>query len=116
MRPRDRRNPHRLIVEGPDDLHTVVHLTTAHGVDWESDGSSAPFIRDAGGLEGALRELPTSVTLGVIGLISRICVMAADGETGSCGQTNLSCRPARAMRSASMRALNDWGDERNPCR
>lgn len=61
MKPRDRRNPHRLIVEGPDDLHTVVHLTAAHGVDWDSDDSGAPYVRDAGGLDGALRELPTSI-------------------------------------------------------
>ena len=61
MKPRDRRNPHRLIVEGHDDLHTVVHLTGAHGVDWDADGSFAPYIRDAGGRDQALRELPLSL-------------------------------------------------------
>jgi hypothetical protein len=55
MRPRDSRNPRRLLVEGVDDLFTVVQLTRAHGVDWDSEGSGAPFIRDAGGFEGALR-------------------------------------------------------------
>jgi hypothetical protein len=57
MRPKDDRNPSRLIVEGPDDLFSVVQLTRAHGVDWESEGSVAPYIRQAGGFVGALREL-----------------------------------------------------------
>lgn len=54
-------NPSRLLVEGPDDQHTIVHPTRAHGVDWDSDGSSAPYIHAAGGIDKALRELSTSV-------------------------------------------------------
>jgi hypothetical protein len=61
MRPKDDRNPSRLIVEGPDDLFSVVQLTRAHGVDWDSEGSPAPYVRQAGGFVGALRELSLAV-------------------------------------------------------
>lgn len=70
MKPSSRRNPQRLIVEGTDDKYTVVNLTRAHGVDWDSDGSHAPYIYDAGGLDEALRQLPVSLrTQRTVGLI-----------------------------------------------
>lgn len=57
---RDGNHPHRLIVEGSDDLFTVVNLTTKHGMNWNSD-PALPWISDAKSLERALRELPVSL-------------------------------------------------------
>lgn len=61
MKPNNSKNPSRLIVEGPDDQHTIVHLTRARGVDWDSDGSSAPYIQSAGGIDSALQQISASL-------------------------------------------------------
>ncbi|MBN2375365.1 MAG: hypothetical protein JXD22_03120 [Sedimentisphaerales bacterium] len=41
--------PHRLLVEGKDDLHTIIHLMLRHGVNWESwsdDNKAIPYVHD----------------------------------------------------------------------
>jgi len=38
------QRPNRLVVEGKDDKHTIIHLMRRHSVDWDAD-ERAPFIR-----------------------------------------------------------------------
>jgi hypothetical protein len=60
--------PYRLLVEGKDDLHSVVHLMKRHGFDWDSP--EAPWIEPTNGFEPLLRSLPIALKtyrrLGVI--------------------------------------------------
>lgn len=60
MRPRD-DSPYRMLVEGTDDLHSVVHLMARHGFDWEDDRTIRPFVSNAGSLEELLKELPVAL-------------------------------------------------------
>ena len=41
----------RLLVEGPDDLHCVIHLMRRHGADWDKPDGSLPFVETRGGFE-----------------------------------------------------------------
>jgi Protein of unknown function (DUF3226) len=57
MPPRE-NSPFRLLVEGSDDLHSVIHLMARHDFDWDDKTADRPFIANTGGLEGLLEELP----------------------------------------------------------
>lgn len=46
--------PHQLLVEGPDDMHTVIQFMKRQGYDWEDATFSPPFIRNCKGVEGLL--------------------------------------------------------------
>lgn len=70
MNPRDKNNPHRLIVEGSDG-HTVIQLAMKHGCNWDkATPGGLPYIHAAGGIDKVLAEIPTSVVtyrrLGII--------------------------------------------------
>jgi hypothetical protein len=52
--------PHRLIVEGPDDQHSIIHLTARHGWDWDNPKPHYPYIEDARGVDPALKALPVA--------------------------------------------------------
>src|SRR4051794_21893001 len=51
-------SPYRLLVEGPDDLHSVIHLMVRHSFDWEDEPTVRPFIRSEGGIEKLLAAIP----------------------------------------------------------
>jgi hypothetical protein len=53
--------PHRLIVEGQSDLHTVIHLTKRHGWDWDNPGENYPYIAQTTGDRPALEALSVAV-------------------------------------------------------
>jgi len=53
--------PNRLIVEGPDDQHSLLHLMRRHGVDWDNPGPQLPHVRDSGGYEKLLVSLEVCV-------------------------------------------------------
>ena len=54
-------SPHRLIVEGRNDLYPIVELMTKHGWNWEKPDSHAPYVQNAGGLPGLLESVPVSI-------------------------------------------------------
>lgn len=51
-------SPYRLLVEGSDDLHAIVHLMRRHGFDWDDRVSVRPFVEESGGVTELLEELP----------------------------------------------------------
>jgi len=53
--------PHRLIVEGNDDLYSIIALTARHGWNWDSPDNHLPYIKAAGGDEPALQALVVGV-------------------------------------------------------
>jgi len=53
--------PRRLIVEGKNDLHSIIHLMQRHGWIWDDSHASAPFIEDAGSDKEAIRLLPIAI-------------------------------------------------------
>lgn len=62
MVPQD--HPHRLLVEGKDDLHSVIHLTERHGIDWDKPHDRTPYIHDSGGFDPLLDALSLDLKLG----------------------------------------------------
>ena len=59
-RPLD-ESPYRLLVEGTDDSHSVIHLMARHGFDWEDETKSRPFIDAANGVESLLSVIPSTL-------------------------------------------------------
>jgi hypothetical protein len=59
--PPTRKSPHRLLVEGVDDLHSVIHLLKRHAYDWDNAEIVRPFVHDAGGIDELLEELPVTL-------------------------------------------------------
>jgi hypothetical protein len=61
--------PARLLVEGRDDKHSVIHLMMRHNMDWDSV-VEAPYVSDCEGVEPLLELVPISAKsyprLGVI--------------------------------------------------
>jgi|SRR5665213_789616 len=51
---------HRLMVEGKDDLHTVIHLLRRHGLDYDDPSLDLPYIHDGGGYSSLLDALPVA--------------------------------------------------------
>src|SRR5256885_2076129 len=66
------QSPYRLLVEGSDDLWTVVNVMKRHGYNWDDPSILRPYIHDAGGIDQVLEEkflrssLKTHQKLGVI--------------------------------------------------
>ncbi|HEV7508823.1 MAG TPA: DUF3226 domain-containing protein [Thermoanaerobaculia bacterium] len=54
-------SPYRLLVEGPDDQFSVIHLMARHGFDWNDEASIRPLISSEGGIDKLLAA--TSVSL-----------------------------------------------------
>lgn len=52
----DASSPYRMIVEGPDDKHTIIHLLKRHGYDWEDSTTTRPHIQEAKGVTQLLRK------------------------------------------------------------
>lgn len=55
--PPSESSPYRLFVEGPDDLHTVIHLLARHGYDWDDSSMVRPFVDSLGGITKLLESL-----------------------------------------------------------
>jgi hypothetical protein len=53
-------SPYRLLVEGPDDLHSIAHLMKRHGVDWENTAVTLPFIHETNGINELLDVIPVA--------------------------------------------------------
>lgn len=54
-------SPYRLLVEGDDDLHSVVHLMALDGFDWEDESKVRPYIHAEGGNENLLKAVPVAL-------------------------------------------------------
>jgi uncharacterized protein DUF3226 len=50
MSPPASKSPYRLVVEGPDDKWTLIHLLQRHGFNWEDSATTRPFVHEAGGI------------------------------------------------------------------
>lgn len=53
--------PHHLLVEGQDDLHSVIHLLRHHGVDWDTPDPQAPYIEDCKSIDRLLDAIEAGV-------------------------------------------------------
>lgn len=54
-------SPYRLLVEGSDDLHSVIHLMARHGYLWDDEQIVRPFVSSEGSIEKLLRVLPVAL-------------------------------------------------------
>jgi hypothetical protein len=52
---------YRLLVEGTDDKHSVIHLMRRHGIDWDSLTAALPHVHDCGGFDPLLKSIRVSV-------------------------------------------------------
>jgi hypothetical protein len=52
---------HRLVVEGTDDQHTVIHLMKKHGWDWDRPQPYYPYVHRAEGIEAIEKSLAMEV-------------------------------------------------------
>lgn len=69
----------RLMVEGVDDQWSVINLLARHGVDWNADGHSLPFVEDCRGKDKLLPAIGTaSRSLDRLGV-----VLDADHDTNA---------------------------------
>jgi len=51
------KSPHRLLVEGKDDLHTVIHLLRRHDLDYDNPPQGLPYIHATDGYSPLLDAL-----------------------------------------------------------
>lgn len=61
MAPPSEQSPYRLLVEGPDDQYSVIHLMEQHGVVWDNENERRPYIQPEGGLPGLLKAIPVTL-------------------------------------------------------
>ncbi len=54
-------SPYRLLVEGSDDLHSVIHLMARHGFDWNDESKDRPFVSSLDGVEKLLKAVPITL-------------------------------------------------------
>jgi hypothetical protein len=54
-------SPYRLLVEGSDDLHSILHLLIRHGFDWDDETIARPYVDATGSVEKLLRTLPVAL-------------------------------------------------------
>jgi hypothetical protein len=60
MPPRE-NSPYHLLVEGVDDLHSVIHLMIRHGYDWDDEATLRPYIKSEGSVVKLLDVLPITL-------------------------------------------------------
>lgn len=51
----------RLIVEGRDDMFSIISLMSKHGWIWDDAYDHIPFVQDAGGGDDAIKSLPIAI-------------------------------------------------------
>ncbi len=52
--------PHRLTVEGPDDLHCIINLLRRQGLDYDNPQEEMPYIHPAGGFSALFDSIPVA--------------------------------------------------------
>jgi len=53
-------SPYRLLVEGSDDKHCVIHLVRRHGIDWDDPHVLLPYVHGCGGFDSLVASLSVS--------------------------------------------------------
>jgi len=72
MSPPSNKSPYRLLVEGPDDMWTIINILTRHGYNWDDTSTVRPYVEPAGGVEKLLDKdmissaLKTYTRLGIV--------------------------------------------------
>ena len=56
-----RKSPFRLLVEGPDDQHTITNLLKQHGVNYDALPEGAPYVESCDGWTRVLEAMPVAV-------------------------------------------------------
>ncbi|MEO6192654.1 MAG: DUF3226 domain-containing protein [Thermoanaerobaculia bacterium] len=64
-------SPYLLLVEGPDDKHSVIHLMARHEFDWDDESTPRPFVSPQGGIE----KLLGSVSVALKGTYERLGII-----------------------------------------
>lgn len=59
--PPPENSSHRLLVEGIDDQHSIVHLVRRHGFDWDAPDTRLPYVNTAGGLPQLMQIMPLEI-------------------------------------------------------
>ena len=57
MPPPDDNSPCQLLVEGPDDKHSILQLLVRHGFNWDDESIYRPHVKDMKGVEKLLEAL-----------------------------------------------------------
>jgi hypothetical protein len=97
MRP-DSKSPYRLLVEGIDDMHSIVHLLQRHGFDWNDDATPKPFVEVAQGVNSLLEALPTALkTYRRVGVVLDADVDPLTRWQAICDRTRLAGVPLPSM-------------------
>ncbi|HCO96424.1 MAG TPA: hypothetical protein DIU00_21205 [Phycisphaerales bacterium] len=58
---RRENSSYRLLVEGADDKHSVIHLMKRHGIDWDNSTDLLPHVHDCGGFDPLVKSIQVSV-------------------------------------------------------
>lgn len=61
MAPPSEKSPYRLLVEGSDDRHSVIHLLARHGFDWDDARTIRPFVKETEGIDKLLEAFPVTL-------------------------------------------------------
>jgi len=69
--PPSAESPYRLLVEGPNDKYSVIHLMIRHGFDWDDGRSTRPYVSPEGGVEKLLK----AVTVALKGSYERLGIV-----------------------------------------
>lgn len=72
------KSSYQLLVEGPDDQHSVIHLMKRHGFNWDDEGLVRPYVSDRGGINGLLKVLPTFLRSAEYQRIGIVCDANSD--------------------------------------
>jgi hypothetical protein len=51
---------YRLLVEGVNDKHSVIHLMKRHGIDWDNSTDLLPHVHDCGGFDQLVKSIQVS--------------------------------------------------------
>jgi hypothetical protein len=54
-------SPYRLLVEGTDDKHSVIHLMKRHGINWDNSSDVIPHVHDCGGFDPLVKSIQVNV-------------------------------------------------------
>ena len=58
---RRENSPYRLLVEGKDDKHSVIHLMKRHGIDWDNPTDALPHVHDCDGFNLLVKSIQVNV-------------------------------------------------------
>ena len=78
MAPPAAKSPYQLLVEGPDDFNSVIHLLARHGFDWDDDSRVRPHVSHRGGIDGLLKDIPVFLKSAAYQRVGIVCDANSD--------------------------------------